>query len=68
MKYRIIEAEGLFWPQYKNRFFWWGVPVRLHTCQNRYVYYAINEENAREAIKVFKEKGDISKPRIIGVI
>lgn len=67
MKYRIVEDCGLFYPEYKEMFFWKKIPVRMHTWDYRYVHYASSYEIAQEAIKVFKEKGDISKYSIRGV-
>lgn len=67
MNYRIVEDCGLFYPEYKDMFFWRKIPVRMHTWDYRYVHYASNHEEARKAIEVFKEKGDISKPKILEV-
>lgn len=64
MKYRIVEDGGLFYPEYKEFLFWRKIPVRLHTWEPRYIHYASTNQEATEAIKVFKQKGDISKVNI----
>ena len=65
MKFRIIEEGGLFYPQYKKFLFWVGIPVREHTWEYTYVTYALNEQQALDAIERFKNLGDISKPKTI---
>lgn len=67
MKFRITEYCGVYYPEYKDFLFWRKIPTRLHSWEPRYVYYASSYEQALDAIEVFKEKGDISKARIIEV-
>jgi len=67
MKYRITEYGRLFYPEYKNTFFWRAIPVRLHTWHNEYVYCAGSFDEAYHAIEIFKERGDISKFKVIEV-
>lgn len=67
MIFRIVEDSGLFYPEYKQMFWWRKIPVRLHTWDYRYVHYASSYEEAEKAIKVFREKGDISTPGVRGV-
>jgi len=65
MKFRVLEDGGLYYPQYKKFLFWFGIPVREHTWEYRYVNYASNEQQALDSIERFKTLGDISKPKII---
>lgn len=60
MKFRIVEVSGIFYPEYKEVFWWRKIPVRLHTWENRYIHYARSCEEAEKAIRVFREQGDIS--------
>jgi len=70
MKFRILEEAGTYWPQVKADKWcsmWKGVPVRLHTFDDRYVCYASTEQQARDAIEKYKQVGDISQTKVISV-
>lgn len=67
MKFRVTQQGQLFYPERKGLFFWSCIPVRLNSWHNVYVYYANSLDEALHAIEIFKEKGDISKDKIIQV-
>lgn len=67
MKFRVTQHGRLFYPERKGLFFWRGIPVRMHTWDNIWVYYADSFDAAYHAIEVYKEKGDRYKDIIIEV-
>ena len=58
MKYRIVEEDGFFYPQYKTIFFIWS-----YYCDHSNEYVALNFKSIEKAKKFILKKSDIPKKK-----